>query len=117
MSPLQEEDLRNRSSEALNVMKLSLEGRVRELEGEVEARHKVRRRGGRAGVHGERAASSACCCSQARRAACTQHLPRLLPQLSGTSLIAPTTPPLPPTQPPHTPPTHHHHTHHDHLPP
>ncbi|KAL4434150.1 hypothetical protein ABPG75_000591 [Micractinium tetrahymenae] len=37
---LMEEELRNRSSEALNVMKLGLEGRVRELEGAVEAQHK-----------------------------------------------------------------------------
>lgn len=38
---VQEEEVRNRASEAYNVTKLSLEARVRDLEGQVEQQHKV----------------------------------------------------------------------------
>lgn len=37
----QEEELRNHATEGLNVTKLGLEGRIRELEGAVEAQHQV----------------------------------------------------------------------------
>lgn len=39
---VQEEEVRNRASEVYNVTKLSLEARVRDLEGQVEQQHKVR---------------------------------------------------------------------------
>ena len=38
---VQEEELRNHATEGLNVTKLGLEGRIRELEGAVEAQHRV----------------------------------------------------------------------------
>ena len=40
--PVQEEEVRNRGSEALNVSKVSLEGRIQGLEAAVEAQHRVR---------------------------------------------------------------------------
>lgn len=40
--PVQEEEVRSRAAEGLNVAKLGLEGRLRELEGEVEAEGRVR---------------------------------------------------------------------------
>ena len=39
---MQEEEVRNRGSEALNVSKVSLEGRIQGLEAAVEAQHRVR---------------------------------------------------------------------------
>lgn len=40
--PPQEEDLHSRASEALNLTRVALEGRVKELEGALEAEHRVR---------------------------------------------------------------------------
>ena len=39
---MQEEEVRNRGSEVLNVSKVSLEGRIQELKAAVEAQHRVR---------------------------------------------------------------------------
>ena len=50
---VQEEELKNRASEALNVTKLSLEGRVRELEAAVEEQHRVGVEGGGRRAGGE----------------------------------------------------------------
>ena len=51
----QEEELRNHATEGLNVTKLGLEGRIRDLEGAVEAQHRVGGTGWAGGVGGWRA--------------------------------------------------------------
>jgi hypothetical protein len=50
---VQEEEVRSRASEVYNVTKLSLEARVRDLEGQVEQQHKVRGRRQAIGAGGD----------------------------------------------------------------
>lgn len=67
----QEEEVRNRASEGLNVAKLSLEGRIRELQGAVETQHQVCEGGGEGGV----VAASSCYCSVVRGRSASLLLP------------------------------------------